>query len=89
MADIYSNLESSTKENAFRVVAGVLGGKENTAVRNREGRLTDETSNTKGQLSGFASQLETVIMKRWPGQSLWTTFLKHSGWSHRRGHVTS
>lgn len=70
MAGICSNSESSTEESAFRVVAGVLGGEENTAARSREGRLTDETSNTKGQLSGSASWLETVITQRRPG-GLW------------------
>lgn len=89
MSAIYSNLDSSTKESVFWIVADVLREKENISMKNCVGCLTDGTSNMKGQFNGFASWLKKIIIKGWPSQSLWITFFRHLGYSHRRGHNAS
>lgn len=64
MSAIYSNLESSTKESVFWIVADVLREKENISMKNCVGCLTDGTSNMKGQFNGFASWLKNNNNKR-------------------------
>lgn len=87
MSDIYSNLESSTEESVFWIVADVLRGKESISMKNCVGCLTDGTSNMKGQFNGFASRFKKIIIKGWPRQSLWITFFNHLGYSHTRDHI--
>lgn len=88
LSDIYSNLESSTKESVFWIVADVLRGRENISMKNCVGCLTDGISNMKGQFNGCAFRLK-IIIKGWPSQALWVIFWKLLGCNYRRSHVTS